>query len=141
MHKRLSELMTTEMVTLHPEDNLNDVAENMDRYHLRHIPVVDGSRLVGLVSHRDLLRFAASSLDRSPATQSRDARIREATFVEEIMTHHVETASPDRSAAEAARILVEARFGCLPVVDSNHNLLGIVTEHDLLKLLVGLLDS
>ncbi|MEM9195066.1 MAG: CBS domain-containing protein [Myxococcota bacterium] len=132
--------MTRNLVVLHEWENLLDVAQDMERYRLRHLPVVDGKELVGLVSHRDLLRFTATALDGSVVRDVRDQQLKGGTFVRSIMTPDVTTVHPDSSVLEAVRTLIESRFGCLPVVDEKNELVGIVSEHDLLKVLAGLLD-
>jgi CBS domain-containing protein len=66
-----------------------------------------------------------------------DERREESTFVASIMTRDPIAVGPDTTIAEAARILIKARFGCLPVVDENRNVIGIVTEHDFMKVLAG----
>jgi CBS domain-containing membrane protein len=136
----VSDIMTREVLVLSEEDNLRQIAEGMDRLSLRHLPVVDGTRLVGLVSHRDVLRLAVSALvAETPIGRAREQRLEENAFIAKVMTRDPVTVAPDTPLAEAANILVRSKFGCLPVVDRDHNLVGIVTEHDFLKLLVRVL--
>ncbi|MFW5921065.1 MAG: CBS domain-containing protein, partial [Polyangiales bacterium] len=52
----VSDIMSRNPITLSEEDNLENIAQGMEEFHLRHLPVVDGHKLVGLVSHRDILR-------------------------------------------------------------------------------------
>ena len=130
----LAEIMTRDVVKLEEWENLLDVARDMNRYHLRHLPVVDGKKLVGLVSHRDLLRFASSQLDPQALSGAHDQSVGENTFVRNVMTRQVQTATPSTTVSQAARLLIDHRFGCLPVIE-NDELVGIVTEHDLLGVL------
>ena len=133
--------MTRDPVVLEEWENLLDVAHDMKRYSFRHLPVVDGGRLVGLISHRDLLRFTASALDPSLARDERDHRLKEKTFIRQAMTKDVQTVSPDDPVVVATHKLLGGRFGCLPVVDRDGTLVGIVSEQDLLKLLASMLES
>jgi CBS domain-containing membrane protein len=136
--KVVADIMTKDVLFLQEEDNLSQIGQTMDRFSLRHLPVVDRGRLVGLVTHRDVLRLAVSELsDNDQFRQERQRRLVENTFVAKIMTRRPRTVFPDTPVLEAAEILVESKFGCLPVVDSQGNLVGIVTEHDFLKLLVA----
>ena len=135
----VSAIMTEDVITLHEEDDLLEIDRGMQQYQLRHLPVVDGRKLVGLVTHRDLLRVSASSLEPEHVAAARDAEAKSQTFVSSVMTRSVKTVSPDTPLSEAVRALVEGRFGCLPVVDDAGDLVGIVTEHDMLKLLVEVL--
>ena len=141
MDRPVSEVMSREMVVLEEWENLLDVARDMNRHHLRHLPVVDDGRLVGLVSHRDLLKFTTSSLDSTAAAGLRDFHKREQTFVREIMTTPVLCVKATTPVLEAVQMLVQAKFGALPVVDDDDMLVGIVSEHDLLKVLAGMLTG
>ena len=139
MHRPVSEIMTRKLIVLQEWENLLDVAKDFDRFGVRHLPVVDEGRLVGLVSHRDLLRYTATGLDPTSLAAVRDHRFKERTFVREIMTQEIETVGPDTPIGVAVQKLVVARVGCLPVVDDDGQLVGIVSEHDLLKMLASLL--
>jgi CBS domain-containing membrane protein len=100
---------------------------------VRHAPVVDAhDRLVGLISHRELMRASISSVETCIADLER--RQHEWTVeVREVMRTRVHTIGPDESVQEAARRMRSAKVGCLPVV-SEGKLVGIITEHDLLRL-------
>ncbi len=139
MYRLVSEVMTKDVVVLEEWENLLDVARDMKRHHLRHLPVVDGKRLIGLVSHRDLLRYTSTELEHTAVRDMRDSQLKGRTFVREIMTEGIETVRPDTTVAEAVGKLITGRFGCVPVVDADGNLVGIVSEHDLLKLLAEML--
>ena len=133
--KTVADVMTKEVVVLHEEDNLAEVAKDMDRYQFRHLPVVDGTKLVGIVSQRDLLGFTVSRLELGAAAVDKERRLEENTFVARVMTKDPETVHPETPLSEAARKLVVGRFNCLPVVDGSGTLVGIVTNHDLLRIL------
>jgi len=140
MPKTLADIMTTDLVTLNEEDNLRQLLDGMDRFRVRHLPVVDGGRLVGLITHRDVLRFASSVLDRGAADSGREARLLEETFVHAVMRRDVRSAAPDTRILQAARIMMEGKLGCLPIVEGER-LVGIVTDHDLLRFLTTYLEE
>lgn len=132
-------LMAQKLVTLFAEQSL-PLAEDIMRYrHIRHLPVIeeDGT-LVGLISHRDILKANVSSLVGVTA-QQRQARY-DVVKVREIMTTNVWTVTPDTLAEKAAQLLLEHSFGCLPVVE-NGKLVGLVTERDFLKLAIAFLEK
>ncbi|MDY7228586.1 CBS domain-containing protein [Hyalangium rubrum] len=128
----VDELMTREVITLEADAALAQVDDLLKRHHIRHLPVVQGRKLVGLVSHRDLIRALAR--------QSAQKKMQPFS-VKEVMTREVETVEPHVSAREAIDRLLENRFGCLPVVDEGGHLLGIVTESDFLRLARRLLEE
>jgi CBS domain-containing membrane protein len=130
----VANIMTERVIYLREEDNLGIISKGMERYNLRHLPVVSNDKLVGIISHRDLLRLAVSSIEAGTLTgQAKQDAFDESTFVASVMTRDPVSVSPDTPIWEAAKIIVESKFGCLPVVDEDHNLVGIVTEHDFVK--------
>jgi CBS domain-containing protein len=135
----VGDIMTRRVIVLTQEENLSKLEEGMARFGLRHLPVVEKGKLVGLVSHRDLLRASVSNLD--PVRDERNLCLLGNTFVREIMKREVKTAQADTPLAVAARTMVEGKFGCLPVVDDEGTLVGIVTESDFLKLTAELLEA
>lgn len=137
--RTVKDIMTRRVIVLTEEENLQKLEEGMERFGLRHLPVVDKGKLVGLVSHRDLLRASVSNLD--PVRDERNWCLLANTFVGEIMKRDVTSAKPDTPLAEAARTMVEGKFGCLPVIDDDGTLVGIVTESDFLKLTAELLEA
>ncbi|MBI5516014.1 MAG: CBS domain-containing protein [Deltaproteobacteria bacterium] len=134
--RTVAEVMTRHVTVLHEEDNLEDLERWMSRLRFRHLPVVDGERLVGLVTHGDLLRMASSSLAAQPAEAEHQRQ--EATFVARVMQRDVRTVSPDTPLVDAARALIDAKIGCLPVVEDGR-LVGIVTAQDFVALTARLL--
>ena len=126
------DIMTRSVVTLSEENNVELADQGMKDYRFRHLPVVDGDRLVGLVTDRDVLRASVSTLDEQHA--QRDHAVKRYFFVREIMTTDVLSARPDMLLLDAARLMKDKKLGCLPVVDDRGRLVGIVTECDFVKL-------
>ena len=133
-------IMSTRVVSLFAEQSLPLAGDIMEFKHVRHLPVIDETnRLVGIVSDRDLLGAQISSLTKIGAADRRE--MLEHTSVAQVMTVDVWTAGAEMTAANAGRLLLEHRFSCLPVVDDAGQLIGIVTERDLVKLAVTALDD
>ena len=125
-------LMSTDLFTINREDNFQVVRALMDWQRIRHVPVVnDDGTLCGLITDRDLLKHMISDLaDLDPKEINRVYReIRAA----DIMEQDVVTVSPNCTTAEAARLMFENKFGCLPVVKGGGKLVGIITEADFVK--------
>ena len=139
MGRTVGEVMTRQVVTLNEEDNLEMVAAGLERFRFHHLPVVDGRKLVGMLSQRDMLRHTVAEQDRSPLDRARERRYLEQTFVRDLMRTKLVTAHPEEPVSMAAKRMLEMRFGALPVVDEDGNLLGIITENDVVRLAANLL--
>ena len=135
---KVADIMSRELVTLAEDDTLADARACMERGRIRHLPVVRDGRLVGLVTHRDLL--AASFSVFAEVSAREEKRLFSRIPVGELM-HDVVSVSPESSVREAARLLLDNRFGCLPVVAKDGRLVGIVTEADFLRLAVRMLEA
>jgi CBS domain-containing protein len=123
--------MRREFVSLQAGDRLDLVDDIMALGRVRHLPVVEDGKLVGIVSQRDLL---AHSLTKALDFDARDRRtFLKSVDVSEAMTRQVVTIEPSASLEEAARLLIRHRIGCLPVLAADGVPIGIVTETDLLR--------
>jgi CBS domain-containing protein len=121
--RTVGQFMSTDLFTVRPDDLVDLAASVMDWRHIRHVPVEDEEgRLVGLLSHRDLLRL----LVRGGAGQ-----YGEAVTVREVMKADPVTVSPTTPTIKAIDLMRARGVGCLPVVESGA-LVGIVTAHDFL---------
>ena len=133
------DLMTTDVITVDEGDDLDLAQSEMSLARIRHLPVVRKGRLVGLVTHRDILEAMCSVFADIGGQQQ--AEFFRSVAVTEIMASRVRTVEPDTDASEAARTLLESKIGCLPVVDDGDRLVGIVTEADFVELSRQLLDK
>jgi acetoin utilization protein AcuB len=129
-------IMTTELTTLGDDEVLLDATLVLARGGLRHIPILNNQRLVGIVTDKDVKHYTPSILSGIPPEEYN--RLMATTPLSKIMSRNPMTIEPDKTVYEAARILLEHRIGCLPVVE-NGKLQGIVTTTDMLNLLVRLL--
>lgn len=128
---RVRELMSASVITLTRGQSLPAARELMQLKRTRHLPVVDAEgRLVGLVTHRNLLAAAVSSLAPLSAEERDELQFR--VPVASIMQTEVWTIHPDAPADAAARLMLDRRIGCLPVVEAGR-LIGIITEADLVE--------
>ncbi|MCG8459675.1 MAG: CBS domain-containing protein [Holophagales bacterium] len=126
------DLMSDRVVAVRPDDDLKTLHDLMLDHNVRHIPVVDrDSDLVGLVSHRDLLR--TSLVEQPDLTDYMEEALLESSTVSAVMTEEVATVEPDTRLQEAAEVMFENKYGCLPVVEGRR-LVGILTESDFVRL-------
>lgn len=125
-------LMTPVVKTLQRNDQLTIADELMTAQRIRHLPVLDeDGRVCGVVSQRDLFRGAlARALGYGKTAQQ---KMHSMLLVKEVMSTGVCTIGPHEPLANAARLMMEHKIGCLPVVDGER-LLGIVTESDFVGL-------
>lgn len=125
------DLMTWEVVTVLPDTDAETAWDLMSDGQLRHLVVVDrDGDLIGLVSHRDLLRHALIEQEDLPRYVERELLAR--TTVRNVMVQPVVTTDPEQDVAEAARNLFDNKIGCLPVVEGNR-VVGILTESDFVR--------
>lgn len=135
---QVRDIMSSPVFAVGHTDNLKVVEDLMEWKHVRHLPVVaENEKLVGLITHRDLLRACVSSIA-GISRQEQDALLR-GIPVQEIMKADVLTVAPEADAKSAARLMLERKIGCLPVVDGQR-LVGILTEADFLRYLLSVLQ-
>lgn len=132
---RVRDLMSEKIVTIGVGDRLSTVEDIMTLGRVRHMPVVQGGRLVGVVSERDLLRASLSNLTGFDKEERR-------AFLNGVEIARVMSAPPividaDASVEEAALVMAERKIGCLPAI-SRDTLVGMLTETDLLRFFAGL---
>jgi CBS domain-containing protein/gamma-glutamyl:cysteine ligase YbdK (ATP-grasp superfamily) len=130
-YRYIEQVMTRDLFTVGPEDLVDLAANLMDWEHIRHVPVEDGNgKLVGIVSHRRLLRLVARGLkDQEPVP------------VKDIMKTDPITVSPDTHSLEAIDIMRQHGVSCLPVVKDDNKLVGIVSEVDFIEVAAKLLED
>ena len=132
------DIMRTPVVTIQSDTTLPEAIRLAAQRGIRHLPVLEEGKLVGLVSDRDLKRAMASS--------ATSLEVHELTYLldkvraREIMARAVITITPLFPIEEAARLMVQERIGALPVTEAG-DLVGIVTETDLLELFVNTMGA
>jgi len=122
----VQDIMTSPVFSISPEISLQDAYQTMQEKGIRHLPVVESERLVGVITDRDL-RLATSALAPTPFPPG--------AKVSAIMRQSPFTADPEDPVEDAARLMRENKIGCLPVTQDDR-LVGIVTGLDLLDALI-----
>lgn len=132
---KVRDVMTTRVKTLQRNDQLSIADDLMSQARIRHLPVLDEEgQLCGVVSQRDLFRGAlVKALGYGSSAQ---AKVLSMLAVKEVMATEVLTTDPDAPIAEAAKLMIERKIGCLPVVEKG-KLVGILTESDFVALAAG----
>ena len=129
--------MSEKIVTISGDDTLSTVEDIMTLGGVRHMPVVRGGALVGVVSQRDLLRASLSNLTEFGSEQRR--AFLQVVEISRVMSSPATTIDPDASPEEAALVMAEKKIGCLPVVEGD-SLIGMLTETDLLRYFAGVIS-
>jgi CBS-domain-containing membrane protein len=126
---KVKDIMVKEVATLDINDELSLANDIMRLGRIRHLPVVDGHRLVGIISERDLFR---SSLAQALGYGTKNTRdLMKTLRIKDVMVTGVITIPPDTDVCEATKIMMQEKIGCLPIVHDNM-LVGLITETDIL---------
>ncbi len=124
-------IMSTDLITLSPQDKLSQVKEIFEQHNIHHIPVVRFKTMVGLVSKTDFLHFIRGFQNSAEDQFVNEARLR-AYVVEDIMTTGLAKLAPNERIDVALEIFLTNRFHAIPIVD-NDELVGILTTFDIIK--------
>lgn len=130
----VSSIMSTQLVVLNTTDSLEKAERLFKKHHIRHIPVVNGRKIVGMLSLTDLLRisFADGAYEEEEEIES---VVYEMFSITQVMAKKVKTVNPMTTIKEVAELLAKEEFHALPVVEEGE-LVGIVTTTDLIKYLL-----
>jgi len=126
--------MTAPVITLKKHDSLERAERLFKKHHIRHIPVVTGDVVVGMLSYTDLLRLSFADVTDNVDVDA-DAMVYNMFTIKQVMKQNIITVSSSNSIKEVAEILASKEFHALPVVDNN-KLVGIITTTDLIKYLL-----
>lgn len=133
---KVKELMSEKLITVSPNDKLDRVFFLYNFENIRHLPVVDKNKLVGILSDRDLKKILGPKKAIVENTDGTTVQL-STRKVKNIMRRGVITIEPEQRAADAAAIMAKRKIGALPVVHKN-KLVGIITATDILKAFVKL---
>tara|TARA_R110000764_G_scaffold213522_2_gene299887 strand:+ start:89 stop:520 length:432 start_codon:yes stop_codon:yes gene_type:complete len=136
MKKRtpVSSIMTTSVISLNAKDTLETAESLFKENNIRHIPVLEGSKVIGMLSYNDLLRISFADAI-GDDEQDVDTVVYNMFTIEQVMTKNLVTVTSTTTIKEVAEILSKREFHALPVVDNN-NLVGIITTTDLINFLL-----
>lgn len=130
----VSDIMTTKLVTLQHDDDLMTAERLFKKHNIRHIPVVKGKQIIGMLSLTDLLRISfADAIDEHESEV--DTIVYNMFTIEQVMAKNLVKVSPYATIKDVAKLLASKEFHALPVEDNNE-LVGIVTTTDLINYLL-----
>ncbi|MCB2184919.1 MAG: CBS and ACT domain-containing protein [Deltaproteobacteria bacterium] len=128
--------MSPHLVSAGPDDSLSQASRAMKEYHIRHLPVVEEGRLVGIITDRDLKGAASSEANNLQPGEL--AYFLSRTKVRDVMTMKVHTAHCFDTIEDAALIMLQYKISGLPVVDDQEKVLGMLSQNDIFRALVNL---
>lgn len=131
----VSTIMAKDVITVNVTDSLTKADQLFKEHKIRHIPVVSGKHIVGILSHSDILRIAIPDINaEGDAVVS---KVYDMYTLEQVMTKNVKTLQQDDFIKTAALVFTENDFRALPIVDAENNLVGILSTTDLIKFLLA----
>ncbi|MEP3839080.1 MAG: CBS domain-containing protein [Algibacter sp.] len=130
----ISMIMTKDVITLNKTDKLETAEHLFKKHKIRHIPVVNGNVIVGMLSYSDLLRLSFADIT-NENDNAIDVMVNNMFTIDQVMKRNIVTVSSTNSIKEVSELLASKDFHALPVVDDNE-LKGIVTTTDLIKYLL-----
>ncbi len=136
----VSDLMTRDVFTLNEDADFISAQQIMDLRFIRHVPVVNGKKLVGLVTHRDFMRAQIRLLAKAAKVPDDDEERLVRVRVSEFMSKDLLTCPPDTPADDAMRAMLDRKIGCTLVVDGEE-LVGILTEADVVAWAISTLSK
>ena len=135
---KVDEIMSKNIISLNPKEPISRAIRIFEEHKIHHIPIVIMNKVVGIISQGDVLNFTGkhNRLDQVKSFVLGNSKVDFNTSVEEIMTSKPITISPDATIKEAVEHLIQYRVNALPVVLNNESQ-GIVTTHDILRLIIN----
>lgn len=133
MDRPVSEIMATDLKTLSPNDNFLAVQDLFNENRIHHIPVVEDGKLKGLISKTDFLHLENGVSLKTGSVEEENQKIFESTRIGDVMTTRMATLEAQQSIGVAAEILLANLFHCIPIVNENRELEGLVTSFDIIK--------
>jgi len=131
----VSDWMTKKVFTVTPDSSISDAAKLTREKGIKHVPVVKGNVIKGLLSDRDIKEYLPSKTTTLDVYELHSLLTK--TRVKSVMKTSIVTTSPDTPIEEAALIMLDKNIGCLPVIDRN-KLVGIISDRDLFQVLVDI---
>lgn len=134
-NESIKHFMISDVKTLALNNAFSDARKLMKENNIHHLPVLDGEKLVGMVSRIDVLKYSFSHAYVEDQ-EGQDAALDSDIKLQDIMTSKLVTLNQDTTVRDAANFLIDAHFSSLPVIDSSNKLVGIITSKDIMRYLI-----
>ena len=138
---KLKEIMTTPVISVKEDDHFSKVEQKLRENEIRHLPVVDkDKKLVGLITERNLYKIK-SPRKRQDGSMYYDSTVLDRFILKNVMTTKVFSLHPKDTMVKAIHSMGNEKYGCIPIVDQDHVLVGIITQVDILKIVSQVLEK
>jgi len=127
------DIMSSPVRSLSPDTTIKTAWKIFSQQEFRHLPITQNNKIIGLLSERDLLKKTQTLFD----IKNQDSNNHAHTLITEIMTTQVLSATPDTEIRDIAKILFDENIGCMPLIDDNEHLTGILTRKDILRAVIN----
>jgi acetoin utilization protein AcuB len=135
MNRPVSEIMTKKLITVIPTDSLKIVKDIFEQHNIHHVLVVRHLELVGIISKTDFYKAIHGARLENPETAAFENELIYAKFkAEDLMTKNIAKIGPNEKIGTAAEIFLENYFHAIPIVNDDAELVGIVSNYDILKM-------
>ncbi|BCE00054.1 CBS domain-containing protein [Marinicellulosiphila megalodicopiae] len=132
-NESITKIMSTDVKTVHIGQKISDVRHIICESEIDHVPVLDGTKLAGLISATDLMKL--NVVINGADEHSIDAMIDQQFTIKEIMNTNITSIKEVETIRQATHILTKGKFHCVPVVNDSNEVVGIVTMTDLIRYL------
>lgn len=129
--EKVANIMTSDVQTVNITNSLHDANQLFKKHRIRHLPVVSGDSLIGILSQTDILRISFGNTFGDEQSGG-DEAIFDMLSINQVMKHSPQTMSPEDTVKDAAEVFTEKEFHALPVVEDD-KLVGIITTTDIIK--------
>lgn len=138
---KLKEIMSSPAISVSVHAPFREVARLLQQHRIRHLPIVNSANeVVGLMTERDLYKIQPPH-KLEDGTWTYDWEILDGVILQNVMIPYPFTLSTEDTVAAAVTEMVRKKYGCVPVVDAGKTLCGIVTQYDILKIAVAILQE
>lgn len=135
---RITKFMRRSIASVNPEATLKEIEELMERRKIRHVLVIEKGELLGIISDRDVKKYRSLFAETKAAKEIDEATLR--FRAHQIMTRDPITIHEDIRASDAIKLMLEEHISCLPVLDNDNAVIGVVTSNELMKWVLGLFE-
>lgn len=136
---KISQIMTAEVIAANPNNRFSQVFQFFSEREINHMPIVENEKLIGIISNKDMMKHVYKYIvvQKKSDIAALDAEVK----LVDIMTKNIVTAHEDTTLIEVKNLFAKSHFNCLPIVNNDDKLVGIVTPKDLMKMKVIHIDG